>query len=97
MAQITVNCGAIDGGSGSRVNHLPTGTGRRSAIDVILVRKGMSDSPDNRRSLEQALADLRDKYDRTPENSDSTRRDLNRMANTLEAEIAERASRSAAG
>jgi hypothetical protein len=45
---------------------------------------------DNLRSLEQTLADIRDKYDRTPENSRSIRWDLGRMVNMLEAEIADR-------
>jgi hypothetical protein len=37
--------------------------------------------------MEQALADLRAKYERTPESSPRTRQELERMIKTLEAEI----------
>jgi hypothetical protein len=55
----------------------------------------MSDEPDTLRSLEQALADIRAKYDRTPKSALRTRRDLARMIMELEAEIALRRARAA--
>jgi hypothetical protein len=52
----------------------------------------MSMDLDTRRTLDVALADLYDKFDRTPEKSGDTRRALDRMTRDLEAEIVERCS-----
>jgi hypothetical protein len=46
--------------------------------------------------MEAALADLWSKHDRTPENSAISRQELARMAQALQAEIAERNARVAA-
>lgn len=51
----------------------------------------MSKDADTCRTIDQALSDLYDKLDRTPENSSGTRVDLERMIDGLEAEIGDRA------
>jgi hypothetical protein len=56
----------------------------------------MSGDPDNRRSLEQVLADLRAQYDRTPESSSDRRQELLRTIEMLEEELARRRSPPAA-
>jgi hypothetical protein len=54
----------------------------------------IDDSPAYKlRSMDRALAELRDKHDRTPENSRITRSELQRMIQGLETELAWRAVR----
>ena len=53
----------------------------------------MHRSRDTLRTMDQALADLYNKFDRIPEASIETRFDLERMINTLEAEIDDRGTR----
>jgi hypothetical protein len=48
------------------------------------------------RTMDEALADLYSKFDRTPKNSTGTRLDLERMIDALEAEIHDRAAQALA-
>lgn len=49
--------------------------------------------PDTPRTMDEALADLYDKFDSIPAASIDTRLDLERMINALEAEIHDRGAR----